>query len=101
MPSHSCFCPKENDSSIWPSKHRGSDEGDWVNYSVMRSADRDMMMRYLETGIRHMHSPGFLNETQSLQVVCEDRDVAPATRLDKRTIGHVFEEDSDSDGCRW
>lgn len=45
-----------------------------------------------------MHPPGFPNETQSLQVVPEDRYVPPATRLDKRTIGDVSEEDSDSDG---
>ncbi|KAG2108371.1 uncharacterized protein F5147DRAFT_773583 [Suillus discolor] len=81
---------------LGPSKYRDSDEGDWVNYYVMRYIDRDMMMRYLGTGIGHMHPPGFPNETQSLQIVSEDRYVPPATRLDKRTICDVS-EDSDSD----
>jgi hypothetical protein len=85
---------------LGPSKHRDSNEGDWVNYYVMRYVDRDMMMRYLGTGIGHMHPPGFPNETQSLQVVREDRYVPPATRLDERTIGDVSEQDSDLDGCR-
>lgn len=58
------------------------------------------MMRYLGTDIGHMHPPGFPNETQSLRVVREDRYVPPTTRLDKRTIGDVSDEESDSDGCR-
>ncbi|KAJ7076247.1 hypothetical protein B0H15DRAFT_790815 [Mycena belliarum] len=33
---------------------RDSDEGDWVNFYVMRFVDRDMMMRYLGTGVGHM-----------------------------------------------
>ncbi|KAF8879128.1 hypothetical protein BD779DRAFT_1162769 [Infundibulicybe gibba] len=47
---------------LGPSIAQDANEGDWVNYYVMRFADRDMIMRYLGMGVGHCQSPDFPRE---------------------------------------
>ncbi|KAJ7078763.1 hypothetical protein C8R43DRAFT_1177846 [Mycena crocata] len=55
-----------------PSKMRDSPEGDWMNYYVMRFVDRDMMIRYLGTGVGHLQPANFPLEVDAINPWLEE-----------------------------
>lgn len=82
------FALGKTTSLLRPSTARDSEDGDWTNYYVMRYinfffwliflipvyrfVDRDMMMRYLGTGVGHMQPEGFPSEVGAINPLLQD-----------------------------
>ncbi|KAF7983682.1 hypothetical protein HWV62_19591 [Athelia sp. TMB] len=71
------FCEGKSADLLGPSSARDFPTGDWINYYVMRFADRDMMMRYLGLGVGHMQPVDFPGEAGALHTVPEDDYTPP------------------------
>ncbi|KAF8965639.1 hypothetical protein BDZ97DRAFT_2057933 [Flammula alnicola] len=81
---------------LGPSTARDSSKGDWENYYVNRFVDRDMMMRYVGTGVGHCQPPDFPREDGQLKRV-PFGEFYPAFRDEEMPEGPPNSANSNSD----